>query len=123
MQRVIGLGGPFIKAKDPQKLADWYDKHLGTQFNGKTYADFPDKDVPGNNVFSFFKEDSGYFAPSTKEVMVNFRVHDLFALIKVLQEEGVTLVGEPMDEVYGKFAWIMDPEGNKLELWEAPKEG
>lgn len=121
MQRVTGLGGPFIKAKDPQRLADWYDKHLGTNFNGKVYTDFQDNTVPGYNVFSFFKEGTDYFAPSTKEVMINFRVHDAFALMKVLQEEGVTLVGEPMDEEYGKFFWILDLEGNKVELWEPPK--
>lgn len=121
MQRVTGLGGPFIRAKDPKMLAEWYDRHLGTHFGAQTYTEFKEI-VPGNNVFSFFKEDSNYFAPSTKEVMINFRVHDAFALMKVLQEEGVTIVGEPMDEVYGKFFWILDPEGNKIELWEPPAE-
>jgi predicted enzyme related to lactoylglutathione lyase len=122
MKRVIGLGGPFIKAKDPKALAAWYEKHLGLNFGGNVYTDFHDTNIPGYNVFSFFKEESSYFEPSTKEVMVNFRVHDLFALLEVLKAEGVTIVGEPMDEVYGKFGWILDPEGNKIELWEPPKE-
>ncbi len=127
MERVTGLGGPFIKAKDPKGLAAWYEKHLGISFNGSTYTVFPfdSKDGTkreGYNVFSFFKSESDYFAPSTSPVMINFIVKDLFALLKVLKEEGVEVVGEPMDEEYGKFGWILDPEGNKLELWEPPVE-
>jgi predicted enzyme related to lactoylglutathione lyase len=126
MERVIGLGGPFIKANDPKGLAAWYEEHLGISFKGSTYTDwkFADKDgktIPGSNVFSFFKNDSEYFNPSKKQVMLNFIVKDLFSLLKVLKEEGVEIVGEPMDEEYGKFGWILDPEGNKIELWEPPK--
>ncbi|MEI2738038.1 MAG: VOC family protein [Chitinophagaceae bacterium] len=125
MERVIGLGGPFIKAADPKSLAAWYEKHLGIIFNGTTYTawQFTNKDggeKQGYNVFSFFKKESDYFAPSETQVMVNFIVKDLFALLDVLKEEGVTVVGEPMDEEYGKFGWILDPEGNKIELWEPP---
>ena len=125
MQRVIGLGGPFIKAEDPKALAAWYEKHLGMVFNGTTYTDwkFADKDgktIPGSNVFSFFKKGSEYFNPSTKDVMVNFIVKDLFGLIEVLKSESVTISGDPINEEYGKFGWIMDPEGNKIELWEPP---
>ena len=125
MQRVIGLGGPFIKAEDPKALAAWYEKHLGIAFNGTTYTDwkFADKDgktIQGSNVFSFFKKGSEYFNPSTKDVMVNFIVKDLFGFLEVLKSEGVTITGDPMDEEYGKFGWIMDPEGNKIELWEPP---
>jgi len=127
MERVIGLGGPFIKAKDPKGLAAWYEQHLGISFNGGAYTVFPFQNEDGSkkkgyNVFSFFKEDNEYFAPSTKEVMLNFIVKDLFALLDVLKEEGVTIVGDPMDEEYGKFGWIMDPEGNKIELWQPPVE-
>jgi predicted enzyme related to lactoylglutathione lyase len=125
MERVIGLGGPFIKTNDPKVLAAWYEKHLGISFNGTVYTDwqFDNKDgskKTGNNVLSFFKNDSDYFAPSEKQVMINFIVKDLFALLAVLKDEGVTIVGEPMDEEYGKFGWILDPEGNKIELWEPP---
>jgi len=125
MQKVIGLGGPFIKANDPKALAAWYEKHLGIDFKGNTYTDwqFTDnegKNLPGYNVFSFFKKDSGYFSPSSKEVMINFIVSDLFALLEDLKKEGVTITGKPMDEEYGKFGWIIDPEGNKIELWEPP---
>lgn len=126
MERVIGLGGPFIKAKDPKSLAAWYEKHLGISFNGSTYTvwQFSNEDgtkKAGYNVFSFFKEDSEYFAPSNKPVMLNLIVKDLFALLKVLKEEGVEIVGDPMDEEYGKFGWILDPEGNKIELWQSPE--
>ena len=126
MEKVIGLGGPFIKATDPKGLAAWYEKHLGISFNGTVYTDwqFTTADgskKPGNNVLSFFKNDSDYFAPSEKQVMLNFIVKDLFALLAVLKEEGVTIVGDPLNEEYGKFGWIMDSEGNKIELWEPPK--
>lgn len=127
MERVTGLGGPFIKAKDPKALAAWYEKHLGIQFNGSVYTVWPfttgdGSQKQGYNVLSFFKNDSDYFKPSETQVMVNFIVKDLFALLKVLKEEGVEVVGDPMDEEYGKFGWILDPEGNKIELWEPPKE-
>jgi predicted enzyme related to lactoylglutathione lyase len=125
MKRVTGLGGPFIRAKDPKGLAAWYEKHLGIPFNGGAYVVFPFVDEGGKpgagyNIMSFFAENSKYYEPSTKEVMVNLRVENLFALLEELKKEGVTVVGDPMDEEYGKFGWIMDPEGNKIELWEPP---
>ena len=125
MGRITGLGGVFIKVSDPKKMAAWYQEHLGISFNGNSYVDFPFTDsqgtlTPGSNVLSFFKEDSDYFEPSKKQVMLNLRVDDLFGLLKELKEKGVEPVGDPMDEDYGKFGWIMDPEGNKIELWEPP---
>ncbi|MBC7946555.1 MAG: VOC family protein [Chitinophagaceae bacterium] len=125
MKRISGLGGVFIKAKDPQKLAAWYQQHLGLGFNNNVYIDLPFADAEGKatsgyNVLSFFKEDSIYFAPSEKQVMLNLRVDDLFGLLEILKSEGVEIVGDPMDEEYGKFGWIMDLEGNKIELWQPP---
>ena len=125
MGKITGLGGVFIKAMDPQALATWYQQHLGIDFNGNIYVDFPFTDIegnltPGNNVLSFFKEDSPYFLPSTKKVMINLRVSELFVLLEQLKSEGVEIVGEPVDEEYGKFGWILDIEGNKIELWEPP---
>ncbi len=122
MKKITGLGGVFIKANDPKTLAAWYQEVLGIGFTG-TYVDFPftDEDgkiTPGSNVFSFFKADSKYFDPSTKEVMINLRVSDLHALLDELRQKNVTIVGDPLDESYGKFGWILDPEGNKIELWE-----
>lgn len=125
MERVIGLGGLFLKAKDPKTLIAWYEKHLGITFNGTTYTDWKFENADGSkragfNVFSVFKKDSGYFDPSEKDVMINFIVKDLFGLIEILKEEGVTIAGEPINEEYGKFGWVLDPEGNKIELWEPP---
>ena len=125
MGKITGLGGVFIKAADPKLLAEWYQQHLGIDFNGNIYVDFPFTDnegkiTAGSNVLSFFKDDSPYFHPSTKPAMLNLRVSDLFGLLEQLKKNGVEIVGEPMDEEYGKFGWIMDPEGNKIELWEPP---
>jgi predicted enzyme related to lactoylglutathione lyase len=123
MAGITGLGGVFIKANDPKALADWYQQYLGINFNGNVYTDFsftgPDgKVTPGSNVLSFFKADSPYFAPSEKPAMLNLRVNDLMEFLKQLKSKGVTVVGDPLDEEYGKFGWILDLEGNKIELWE-----
>jgi predicted enzyme related to lactoylglutathione lyase len=125
MKKITGLGGVFIKANDPQTLAAWYQEHLGIGFHHNSYVDLPFTDesgtlTPGYNVLSFFKADSAYFNPSEKHAMINLRVHDLAALLEQLRKDGVTVVGDPLNEVYGKFAWIMDPEGNKIELWQPP---
>ena len=125
MKRITGLGGAFIRAKDPKTLAAWYQDVLGINFNNNTYVDLPFTDeggkiTPGSNVLSFFPANTKYFDPSDKQVMINLRVSELFALIDELKNKGVKMVGDPMDEEYGKFAWIMDPEGNKIELWEPP---
>ncbi|HET9056076.1 MAG TPA: VOC family protein [Chitinophagaceae bacterium] len=125
MKKITGLGGVFVKAKDPEALAVWYQEILGIGFNNNSYVDMPftdedGKPTAGYNVLSFFKSDSAYFNPSDKQVMLNLRVHDLFALLDELKGKGVTIVGDPLDEEYGKFGWIMDPEGNKIELWQPP---
>jgi predicted enzyme related to lactoylglutathione lyase len=125
MKKITGLGGVFIKAKDPKSLAAWYQEVLGIGFNNSSYVDLPFSDEQGKitsgyNVLSFFQSDSNYFAPSEKQVMINLRVHDLFPLLEELKSKNVTIVGDPVDEEYGKFGWIMDPEGNKIELWEPP---
>ena len=122
MERVTGLGGPFLKAVNPKELAAWYEKHLGIPFNGNTYAiwKIPDPGTAGFTIFSLFPENSDYFNPSGKGTMINFMVKELSGLIAVLREEGVDIIGEPIDEPYGTFGWIFDPEGNKIELWEPP---
>ena len=123
MKRVTGIGGIFFKAEDPKKLKSWYAKHLGfnEQEHGATFSwreVNTDSPTPASTEWSPFKNDTTYFAPSEKPFMFNYRVHDLVALLKVLKEEGVTIVGEMQEYPYGKFGWIMDPEGNKIELWE-----
>jgi predicted enzyme related to lactoylglutathione lyase len=123
MERVTGIGGVFIKAKNPKELAGWYQKHLGIAFGDNSYYTFKwdnqnDPGQPGNTVFSFFKKDSSYFNPSASPFMINFRVKDLVSLLNVLKQEAVPIEGEMNEGEYGKFCWIMDPEGNKIELWE-----
>jgi predicted enzyme related to lactoylglutathione lyase len=125
MKRVIGLGGIFIKCRDQVKTSEWYQKHLGiqmetwgAQFNA---IDNPDPEMKGYTVFSLFKRSTEYFNPSDQPFMVNFKVDDLDALVAQLQLEEVEFIGTPTNEEFGKFAWIMDPEGNKIELWEPAK--
>jgi predicted enzyme related to lactoylglutathione lyase len=119
-KRVTGLGGFFFKTKDPKAIKDWYKKHLGLNTNDYGCT-FWWKDEEGNKCstqWSPFKEDTNYFEPSKKEFMMNFRVENLVELLKVLTDEGVKIVGEMEEYDYGKFAWILDSEGNKIELWE-----
>lgn len=120
LNRVTGIGGFFFKANDAKKLVEWYGKHLGliTDQYGST---FWWKDNNGNDCstqWSPFSEDTTYFSPSEKQFMQNFRVENLEALLENLKQEGVTIVGEIETYDYGKFGWILDPEGNKIELWE-----
>ena len=125
-KRVTGLGGVFFKSTQPEALRSWYKKHLeidsgehGAMFNWRHHDD-PEKE--GNTVWSIFPEDTTYFQPASREFMFNYRVENLVELIKVLREEGVEIVGEIEEYPYGKFGWIMDPEGNKIELWEPLNE-
>lgn len=119
-KRVTGIGGLFFKTNDPEASKEWYKKHLG--LNTDQYGcTFWWKDKEGNDCstqWSPFKADTSYFDPSKKDFMFNYRVHDLEALLKVLEEEGVTIVGEMETYDYGKFAWILDNDHNKIELWE-----
>lgn len=119
-KRVTGLGGFFFKSKDPDKIKEWYKNHLG--LNTDQYGcTFWWKDDNGNKCstqWSPMNEDTEYFKPSDKQFMMNFRVDNLVDLLKTLKAEGVTVVGEIEEYDYGKFGWILDPEGNKLELWE-----
>ncbi|HPF97565.1 MAG: VOC family protein [Flavobacteriaceae bacterium] len=119
-QRVTGLGGFFFKTEDPKKTREWYGKHLGLPVDDYGCS-FWWKDKDGNDAmtqWSPFKEDTEYFKPSEKQFMMNFRVENLEELLKALKEEGVTIVGDMQTYDYGKFGWILDPEGNKIELWE-----
>ena len=125
-KRVIGIGGIFFKCKDPDTTREWYGKHLGLVTNpyGSTF-EFRNAERPDEKNFlqwSTFKEDSDYMDPGKADFMVNYRVEDLEELIKELKEEGVKVLGEIATYDYGKFAHIMDPEGNKIELWEAFNE-
>ncbi len=119
MKRTTGIGGIFFKAENPKKLAAWYEKHLGIDFGGKVYADFQcQAREKGWMAFSLFDADTKYFEPSAKEFMIHLRVENLVELLKVLRAEGVHVFDEIEDGDYGKFGWILDPEGNKIELWQ-----
>jgi len=118
--RVTGIGGVFFKAENPELLRNWYKKYLGlaTDDYGCTFWWKDNNGNAASTQWSAFAADTTYFKPSEKQFMQNFRVHDLDSLITSLKAEGVTLVGEPESYDYGKFAWILDPEGNKIELWQ-----
>ena len=119
-KRVTGIGGIFFKSKNTKELIAWYAEHLGlkTDTYGSTFW-WKDKDgADCSTQWSPFAEDTTYFAPSEKQFMQNFRVANLGKLLDQLKQEGVTVVGEIESYEYGKFGWILDPEGNKIELWE-----
>ncbi len=128
MKRVTGIGGFFFKAKNPKKLAAWYKEHLGVPiddsfggyaFDWKDQQNRPDN---GYTIWSPFKQDTEYIEPSKKDFMFNFIVDDLVTLLKVLDQEGIEQAGQMEDTEFGKFAWVLDPEGNKVELWEPAEE-
>ena len=122
MKRVTGIGGVFFKSKSPAELKQWYANHLDIQGEewGKLFRWHPEGecDKLGTTTWSPFPANTDYFAPSEKPFMINYRVHDLVKLLDTLKKEGVKIVGEIQEFEYGKFAWIIDPEGNKIELWE-----
>ncbi len=121
MARVTGIGGVFFKSEDPIKLRKWYEEILGIQADeyGKTFL-WNSTEPPnvGSTVWAPFKQQTTYFEPSQKQFMINFRVDNLHELVKELQEKGEEILAPIIEESYGKFAHIVDPEGNKVELWE-----
>ena len=125
MRRVTGIGGIFIKAKDPAALREWYRRHLGIdvqEWGGAAFS-WAGPDNPagvGSTNWSIMKEESTYFAPSDSRFMVNYRVENLHELVKVLREEGCTVDDKVEESEFGKFAWVMDPENHRIELWEPP---
>jgi predicted enzyme related to lactoylglutathione lyase len=125
MKRVTGIGGIFFKAKDPVALRAWYRTHLGIDVQSWGGAAFRWTDADGNpttgtTIWTVAEAGGDFFAPSTSSFMVNYRVADLHALIQVLRSEGCRVLEKTEDSEYGKFGWVIDPEGNKVELWEPP---
>ena len=123
MKRVTGLGGIFFKSSDNKKLYDWYKRHLdidAADWGGHFKWRDIEEDKVCYTVWSIFKEDTKYLDPSTKGMMINYRVENLEKLLGILKEEGVEIVGEMEESEFGKFGWIMDPDGNKIELWQPP---
>jgi len=125
MKRVTGIGGIFFNAKDPAALHEWYKRHLGIDVQAWggaafTWADDAGNAVKGTTIWSVGAADGNHFAPSKASFMVNYRVDDLAALLAALRAEGCNVLEKTDDSEYGKFGWVMDPEGNKVELWQPP---
>lgn len=129
MEKVTGIGGIFVKADNPTELQQWYQDKLGVPVGEDSYTMFHwrEADAPeklGQTVWSLFPRETTYFDPSSASWMVNYLVENLERMLAQLREAGVTIEGEIVEgeavEKYGRFAWVLDPEGNKVELWEPP---
>jgi predicted enzyme related to lactoylglutathione lyase len=125
MQRVTGIGGIFFKANDPVALRAWYGTHLGIdilEWGGAAFrwSDADGKPTTGSTIWNISAADNDCYAPSRAPFMINYRVADLDALMAVLRQEGCNVLEMPEPSEYGKFGWVIDPEGNKVELWEPP---
>ena len=124
MEQVTGIGGIFFKARDPARMAAWYREHLGIRSeDGHTDFVWREHDQPnriGRTIWSLFPADTDYFGPASTPFMINYRVSNLERMLEQLRVAGIS-VDKVEDHAYGRFAWITDPEGNRIELWE-PKE-
>lgn len=125
MKRVTGIGGIFFTSSDPVALRAWYKDHLGIdvqEWGGTafTWTDSAGKPTAGTTIWTVGDATSNDFAPSTAPFMINYRVADLHALVNALRAEGCTVLDRVDESEYGKFAWVIDPDGNKVELWEPP---
>lgn len=125
MRRVVGIGGVFLQAKDPEALRAWYREHLGVpleEWGGAAFR-WGDPEGPGSDgmtVWSVSEAGSAYFAPSTSGFMVNYIVRDLDAVLAALRAEGCEVDDKTDESELGKFGWVMDPEGHRIELWQPP---
>jgi catechol 2,3-dioxygenase-like lactoylglutathione lyase family enzyme len=117
--RILGIGGIFFKSANQQQMREWYAQHLGLEDSGHgVMLPWREADNPENEqmtVWTIFPGDSGYFEPA---FMVNYIVDDMDALLERLEKAGVRIDPKRQDESYGRFAWIYDPDGNKIELWQ-----
>jgi predicted enzyme related to lactoylglutathione lyase len=121
MAKVLGIGGVFFKAQDPQVVRDWYARVLGFEISKWGGAKFAHP-AAGSTNWSVFPADSDYYAPSTAPFMINYIVDDLDGVLARAKAEGAEPVGEPTSDDYGKFAWLLDPAGVKIELWQPPPD-
>ena len=125
MQRVTGIGGIFFHSSDPVRLRAWYNEHLGIDVQdwggtAFTWTDSEGNPTAGTTIWTVGDATSNNFSPSTAPFMINYRVADLHGLVKVLRAEGCNVLDKIDESDYGKFAWVIDPDGNKVELWEPP---
>jgi len=118
MERVSGIGGVFLRAREPDTLAAWYAAHLGIEL--ESWGGAVLRSESGETlVWALFPADTDYFGPRDRQAMVNYRVRDLDAMLAQLRAAGVEVDG-PQDNEHGRFAWAADPEGNRFELWQPP---
>jgi len=118
MEKVLGIGGFFFRARDPRALAEWYRQHLGVDLVPDNYDDPPWQQQAGPTAFAPFPEDTNYFGDPSKQWMINFRVANLDAMVAQLKAAGVPVEIDPVPYPNGRFARVHDPEGNPIELWE-----
>ena len=123
-RRAVGIGGIFFRSSDPALLRTWYQNHLGFSIEESNVALFGwhggrDRKLKGHTVWCLFPKESDYF-PARNQFMINYRVKNLSRLLKDLRREGVQVAKKAEESVLGKFGWVYDPEGNKIELWEPP---
>ncbi len=122
MKKVTGIGGIFFKSEDPEKIKNWYHKNLGLVIDayGSSFESRNANNPEERNhlQWSPFPKNTKYFEPSEKEFMINYRVENLLALVEELKKNKVIILDEIESFDYGKFIHILDPEGNKIELWE-----
>jgi predicted enzyme related to lactoylglutathione lyase len=120
MARVLGVGGIFFRAGDPETLGDWYRKWLGVPVSHPHGASFKPDSMPAGalTVWAPFQHDTTYFDPADRQFMFNLVVDDLDEALSQVQQGGAELVGEIEEYDYGRFGWFLDPEGNKVELWQ-----
>lgn len=123
MGKVLGIGGVFFRAHDPEALLEWYRQWLGFDIRPYGCAEFPDVHRPADafTVWTPFARDAQYFEPSRKDFMINLVVDDVAALLASAREGGAQIVDDMVEEPYGDFGWFIDPEGNKIELWKPKK--
>jgi predicted enzyme related to lactoylglutathione lyase len=126
MERVTGIGGIFFRAKDPKALQAWYEQNLGIVpadgYVGFKWREDHAPDRQGLTLWTPFKADTTYFGPGPQGHMINYRVENLDRMVEQLRAAGVEVEVNTGDIEYGRFAWIVDPDGNRVELWEPPAE-
>lgn len=123
--RVVGIGGIFFKARDPEALREWYRTHLGLDiatWGGMAFDGIASSPAgrQASTAWSIFPADSTYFAPSSAPFMINYRVENLDDVLAALRAEGCEVDDRSEPSEFGRFGWVMDPEGNRIELWEPP---
>jgi predicted enzyme related to lactoylglutathione lyase len=121
MGKAVGIGGVFLKAKNPDQLKAWYVRALGIPLSPEGFTSFEGPEAVGTTAFAFFPADTKYFGDEEQRAMVNFRVDSLDEVLARLYELGAWIDPKQDSYSYGRFAWFQDPEGNRVELWEPAK--